>query len=190
MNIARFAIPGPLLIVPTKHGDARGFFSEVFRRDLLAAEGVHSDFVQDNHVRSTKRGVLRGLHFQTPPHAQGKLVRCSKGAIRDVAVDIRFGSPTFGHHVAVELSAENWKQLWVPPGFAHGYVTLQADCEVIYKVTDYWNRDCERGLAWDDQNLGIDWGIPPIDLSLAEKDRVNPRLSDLEPMFRYEPGSI
>jgi dTDP-4-dehydrorhamnose 3,5-epimerase len=190
MNIERFAVRGPLVIMPAKYADGRGFLSEVFRRDRLAAEGVRLDFVQDNHVRSTKRGVLRGLHFQIPPHAQGKLVRCSKGAILDVAVDIRFGSPTFGHHVAVELSAENWKQLWVPPGFAHGYVTLEADCDVIYKVTDYWHRDCEQGLAWDDPALGIDWGIPATDLTLAEKDRVNPRLSQLEPMFRYDPGSV
>jgi dTDP-4-dehydrorhamnose 3,5-epimerase len=126
------------------------------------------------------------MHFQTPPHAQGKLVRCTRGTILDVAVDIRKGSPTFGHHVAVELSASNWKQLWIPPGFAHGYLTLEANAEVIYKVTDYWAPQCERGLAWNDPEVGIDWGMPEGQLTLAEKDRSNPRLSELELVFRFE----
>ena len=148
------------------------------------------EFIQENHVYSAERGVLRGLHFQIPPRAQGKLVRCTRGAILDVGVDIRQGSPTFGRHVAVELSAANWKQLWVPPGFAHGYVTLEPDCEVIYQVTDYWAPDCERGIAWDDPSLGIDWRLSPANLILADKDRRNPRLAEVEPAFQHNRRSI
>jgi dTDP-4-dehydrorhamnose 3,5-epimerase len=186
MQIEPLKIEDLLLIVPTKRFDQRGFFSETYRGDVLAAEGVRAEFVQENHVYSNERGVLRGLHFQTPPRAQGKLVRCTRGAILDVAVDIRSGSPTYGHHVAVELSAKNWRQLWIPPGFAHGYLTLEAHCEVIYKVTDYWAPDCERGIAWDDPTIGIDWGVPITDLILADKDRVNPPISKIGPIFHYE----
>jgi dTDP-4-dehydrorhamnose 3,5-epimerase len=185
MQIERFPIDGVLMITPAKHLDPRGFFSEVYRSDVLAAEGVTAEFVQDNHVFSAHRGVLRGMHFQTPPRAQGKLVRCTKGTILDVAVDIRNGSPTFGHHVAIELSASNWRQLWVPPGFAHGYLTLEVNCEVLYKVTDHWAPNCEKGLAWDDPIVGINWGVPEHELTLAEKDRSHPRLDDLEPVFHY-----
>jgi dTDP-4-dehydrorhamnose 3,5-epimerase len=166
------------------------FFQKHTVRAFLRGEGVDANFVQDNHVYSVERGVLRGLHYQIPPHAQGKLLRCVRGAVLDVSVDIRKGSPTYGHHVAVELSAANWKQLWVPPGFAHGYVTLETDCEVIYKVTDYWTPDCERGLAWDDPCLGIDWRLAPANLILADKDRKNPRLADVEPAFQYSRRSI
>src|ERR1700683_4282716 len=135
MKIERLELADVLLLTPTRHGDSRGFFSETFRADTLADYGVDATFVQDNHAFSVQKGVLRGLHFQVPPHAQGKLVRCTRGAILDVAVDIRSGSPTWGQHVAAEISASNWRQIWVPPGFAHGYVTLMDDCEVIYKVT-------------------------------------------------------
>jgi dTDP-4-dehydrorhamnose 3,5-epimerase len=190
MLIERAAIDSILLLVPIKRCDARGFFSEVYRRDILAAEGVQAEFVQDNHVFSAERGTLRGLHFQTPPKAQGKLVRCTHGAILDVAVDIRKGSRTYGHHVATELSATNSKQLWVPPGFAHGYLTLEARCEVIYKVTEYWAPDCERAIAWDDPNLAIDWGILAADVILADKDRSNPRFSEVEPAFSYDQGNL
>lgn len=190
MEIQRLAIRDVLLIRPVKHADARGFFSEVYRRDALLAAGVNTHFVQDNHVYSQKSGVLRGLHFQAPPHAQGKLVRCIKGAILDVAVDIRLGSPSFGHHVAAELSAANWQQLWVPPGFAHGYLTLEADCEVVYKVTQYWNPNAERGIAWDDPALAIEWDRSPSELTIAEKDRDNPCLADMEPIFRYETENL
>jgi len=186
MQIQRFAIRDLLLIRPAKHTDARGFFSEVYRSDAFLAEGVDAQFVQDNHVYSRMSGILRGLHFQAPPHAQGKLVRCIKGTILDVAVDIRVGSPTFGHHVAIELSATNWQQVWVPPGFAHGYVTLEADCEVIYKVTQYWNPSSERGIAWDDPALAIDWNVSPSKVMMADKDRALPRLADVEPIFRYK----
>ncbi|MGY3494952.1 dTDP-4-dehydrorhamnose 3,5-epimerase [Bradyrhizobium sp. USDA 4502] len=186
MRVEVLTIPEVLLVTPIKHGDERGFFSETFRADVLAARGVRESFVQDNHVRSTQRGVLRGLHFQTPPHAQGKLVRCMRGAILDVAVDIRAGSPTYGRHVAAELSAANWRQLWVPPGFAHGYVTLESDCEVAYKTTDYYAPDCDRGVAWDDPALAIDWRITPADAVLSEKDRKQPRLQDMQPVFQYQ----
>src|SRR6478735_5050219 len=138
MQFEQLKIPEMLLVSPNKHGDQRGFFSETFRADSFAAHGLEEAFVQDNHVYTAQKGVLRGLHFQLSPHAQGKLIRCARGAIYDVGVDIRVGSPTYGCHVGVELSAENWRQLWVPPGFAHGYVTLEENCEVIYKVTDYY----------------------------------------------------
>ena len=190
MQIQRFAIRDLLLISPVKHSDARGFFSEVYRSDALLAAGVNEQFVQDNHVYSQKSGVLRGLNFQAPPHAQGKLVRCVRGAILDVAVDIRAGSPTFGHHLAAELSAENWQQLWVPPGFAHGYLTLEADCEVVYKVTQYWNPSAERAIAWNDPALAIDWGTSLPELTIANKDRDNPLLADLKPVFRYQHGNV
>lgn len=185
MQIERFNIDDILLIKPMKHCDQRGFFSETYRRDILMAEGVPSEFIQDNHVYSAERGVLRGLHFQIPPHAQGKLVRCTRGAILDVSVDIRKGSPTYGRHVAVQLSAANWRQMWVPPGFAHGYLTLEADSEVIYKVTKYWTSSSERGLAWNDPNLAINWGISPEDVKMADKDRRNPSLAEVEPLFQY-----
>jgi dTDP-4-dehydrorhamnose 3,5-epimerase len=185
MNIERLHIPDLLCITPTKHGDQRGFFSEVYRFNELAAYGVTQPFVQDNHVFSAQRGVLRGLHFQVAPSAQGKLVRCLRGAIQDVAVDIRSGSPTFGRHVALKLSADNWRQIWVPPGFAHAYVTLEPDCEVVYKVTSYYDPAAERGVAWDDPALGIDWRIAPEELTIAAKDQSNPRLADLGPAFSY-----
>ncbi|QDM17943.1 dTDP-4-dehydrorhamnose 3,5-epimerase [Tardiphaga sp. vice278] len=183
MQVERFDIADLLLLAPVKHGDERGFFSETFRVDVLAANGVDLAFVQDNHARSTQKGVLRGLHFQNPPRAQGKLVRCSLGSILDVAVDIRPTSATYGRHVAVRLSADNWQQLWVPPGFAHGYITLEPVCEVIYKVTDYYAPECDRGIAWDDPALAIDWQVSAADVVLSEKDRRQPRLADLAPAF-------
>ena len=181
MQVEKLTVPELVLFTPKKHGDERGFFSETFRADILAAQGVKASFVQDNHVRSAQKGVLRGLHYQTPPHAQGKLVRCARGSILDVAVDIRVGSPTYGRHVAVELSAVNWRQLWVPAGFAHGYVTMEDDCEVIYKTTDYYAPDCDRGIAWDDPALAIDWRIANADVVLSEKDRRQPLLQDAVP---------
>lgn len=179
MKIDRLSIPDVLVLTPAKHTDARGSFSETFRVDVLAAHNFDLPFVQDNHVFSRKRGVLRGLHFQIAPHAQGKLVRCSKGAILDVAVDIREGSETYGRHVAVELSEVNWRQLWVPPGFAHGYVTLDDNCEVLYKTTDYYSPNHECGIAWDDPVLQINWQISASDVVLSDKDRNLPRLSEL-----------
>jgi dTDP-4-dehydrorhamnose 3,5-epimerase len=178
MKIERLQIPDVLLLTPKRHIDQRGFFSETFRADMFEEQGVDAMFVQDNHAHSAQKGVLRGLHFQIPPRAQGKLVRCTRGAILDVAVDIRTGSPTYGRHVAVELSAANWQQLWIPAGFAHGYVTLQDDCEVIYKVTDYYAPECDRGIAWDDPVLAIDWRVPAGEVLLSDKDRTHPAFTD------------
>jgi dTDP-4-dehydrorhamnose 3,5-epimerase len=185
MKVEPQQIADVLLLTPAKHGDARGFFSETFRVDTFAEHGVHPTFVQDNHAFSAGKGVLRGLHFQVPPHAQGKLVRCTRGTILDVCVDIRVGSPTYGRHVAVELSAANWHQLWIPSGFAHGYVTLEDDCEVIYKVTDYYAPECDRGIAWDDPALGIDWRTSADVVILSEKDKKHPRLADAPPAFQF-----
>jgi dTDP-4-dehydrorhamnose 3,5-epimerase len=185
MQIERLEIPDLLLVTPRKHSDQRGFFSEIFRADVFAGSGTDASFVQDNHVHSTQKGVLRGLHFQTPPHAQGKLIRCTRGAILDVAVDIRVGSPTYGRHVAVELSAANWRQLWVPSGFAHGYLTLEDDCEVIYKVTDYYAPEFERGIAWDDPALAINWRLPAGEIILSDKDRKQPRIGGAQSIFKF-----
>lgn len=183
MKVERCAISDVLLIEPVRHGDARGFFSEVWSRRTLAAHGLDVDFVQDNHAFSAQKGVLRGLHFQRPPTAQGKLVRVARGAILDVAVDIRQGSPTYGQHVAVELSAANWRQLWVPRGFAHGYVTLEPDTEVLYKTDAYYDRTTDGGIAWDDPALGIDWRIDPASVILSDKDRTAARLADIPAPF-------
>lgn len=187
MEIESLDIPDVLLVKPKKFGDDRGFFSEVFRADLWDRLGVDLTFVQDNHVFSAQRGVLRGLHFQKPPSAQGKLVRCTRGAILDIALDIRHGSPTFGKYVSAEISAANWHQIWVPPGFAHGYVTLEPDCEVIYKVTAYYDPSTDSGVAWDDPALMIDWRVPASELTLSEKDRQNPTLSHAAIAFTYAP---
>lgn len=181
MTVTPCAIPEVLLIEPVRHGDARGFFSEVWSRRSLAQHGLDVDFVQDNHAFSAQPGVLRGLHFQRPPTAQGKLIRVARGAILDVAVDIREGSPTYGQHVAEVLSAANWRQLWVPRGFAHGYVTLEPDTEVLYKTDAYYDRATDAGIAWNDPAFGIDWGIAePI---LSEKDRNAARLAEIPAPF-------
>jgi dTDP-4-dehydrorhamnose 3,5-epimerase len=184
-KVEQLDIPEVLLITPTRHLDSRGFFSEVFRRDAWTESGISAEFVQENHVHSASAGVLRGLHFQVGPNAQGKLVRCSRGAILDVAVDVRSGSPTFGQHVKAVLSAENWLQIWVPIGFAHGYVTLEPDCEVIYKTTAYYDPGAERGIAWDDPALGIDWRFAPSNLTLSAKDTRHPRLAEAEVSFVF-----
>lgn len=157
LDIQKTAIDGPLLITPKKFGDARGFFSETYNARELAAAGVLLDFVQDNHSLSAERGTVRGMHFQAPPKAQAKLVRVAKGSILDVFVDVRRGSPTYGRHGAVELSAQNWRQILVPEGFAHGFCTLEPDTEVIYKTTDYYAPESERGIRWNDPALGIAW---------------------------------
>ena len=187
MRIRPQAIPDVLLIEPARHGDARGFFSEVWKHSALTAAGIAADFVQDNHSYSRDAGVLRGLHFQRPPHAQGKLVRVVRGRILDVVVDIREGSPTFGQHVTAELSSANWLQIWVPGGFAHGFLTLEPDTEVLYKVDAEYDRAADGGIAWDDPALGIAWPLPPGGPILSEKDRAAPRLAESRPIF--PPGS-
>jgi dTDP-4-dehydrorhamnose 3,5-epimerase len=183
LTAQRLAIPDVMLITPVKFGDARGFFSETYSAAALLTWGLKATFVQDNHSLSAQKGVVRGLHFQKPPHAQGKLVRVVRGQIFDVAVDLRAGSSTFGQHVSVELSADNWQQLWVPEGFAHGFCTLQDNTEVIYKVTDYYAPECDAGIQWNDPDLGIDWPITAADAVLSAKDEVLPRFHDIERCF-------
>ncbi len=178
-------IAGLVLLEPKKHDDHRGFFSETYSRARLAEAGFDREFVQDNHVLSAQAGVLRGLHFQSPPFAQDKLVRVTRGAILDVAVDIRRGSPTFGDHVAVELSAANWRQILAPAGFGHGYLTLAPETEVIYKVTAYYAPEHDHGFLWSDPDLGIDWGIDPAAAILSDKDRALPRLATLDSPFGF-----
>ena len=179
------AIPEVKLVRPKKHGDARGFFSETYvKRDFVAA-GIDVEFVQDNHSFSADVGTVRGLHFQTGPFAQDKLVRVTRGAVLDVAVDIRVGSPTFGKHVAVRLSAEEWNQLFVPKGFAHGYATLEPNTEFLYKVSAPYAPEHDKGLLWNDPALGIDWGIPVSAAILSAKDKVQPKLAELPAYFHY-----
>ncbi len=183
MLVESLAIPDVKRIVPRIFRDDRGFFSETYSQRALAEAGLDVTFVQDNQSLSRAKGVVRGLHFQTLPHAQGKLVRVTRGAIYDVAVDLRQGSPTFGQHVGAELSAENWAQLWVPAGFAHGFCTLEPDTEVIYKVTDYYAPECDSGIAWDDPALAINWPIAPGEAVLSEKDKKLPKLAGIAPPF-------
>jgi dTDP-4-dehydrorhamnose 3,5-epimerase len=171
MQIAATEIPDVKVITPVRHGDERGFFSETFNARALKEQGLETDFVQDNHVLNGAAGTVRGLHLQTDPSPQGKLIRVTHGGIVDVAVDVRADSPTYGRHVARELTAENWQQLWIPPGFAHGYCTLSAGTEVIYKVTGFYNPDAERGLPWNDPDLGIDWPDCANPESLSGRDR-------------------
>ena len=183
LSVEETAIPAVKIITPKRHGDHRGFFSEVYKQSDMAAVGIDLVFVQDNHSLSAQVGTLRGLHFQSAPFAQDKLVRVAKGRILDVAVDLRASSPSFGQHVAVELSAENWRQLLVPVGFAHGFVTLEPDTEVLYKVTAPYGPANDHGLAFDDPALGIDWRLPHSELVLSDKDRKHPRLADLPRYF-------
>ena len=172
-------------IKPVRHRDPRGFFSEVFRDDVLRRHGIDATFVQENHSLSVERGVVRGLHFHAPPMAQAKLVRVGVGAILDVAVDIRRGSPSYGRHVAVVLSAAEGNQLYVPEGFAHGFCTLEPNTEVIYKVNRYYSREHDFGLAWNDPALGIAWPVDAAEAVLSEKDGRQPILAELPVYFRY-----
>jgi dTDP-4-dehydrorhamnose 3,5-epimerase len=172
-------------IAPVRHRDRRGFFSEIFRDDSLREHGIDVAFVQENQSLSVDRGVVRGLHFQAPPMAQAKLVRVGAGAILDVAVDIRRGSPTWGRHVAIVLSAAAGNQLFVPEGFAHGFCTLEPNTEVIYKVSRYYSREHDYGLAWNDPALGIDWRVAEDATILSDKDRHQPTLADLPAYFRF-----
>jgi len=180
-TITPLAIPEVLLITPRRHGDARGWFSETWSRKTLGEAGIHADFVQDNHAFSARRGTVRGLHFQTAPHPQAKLLRVLRGAILDVAVDIRQGSPTFGQWVSAELTSERGEQLFVPRGFAHGYSTLTDDCELAYKVDGLYAPQTEGGVIWNDPDLGIDWRIDG-EAVLSDKDKILPRLKDLGPV--------
>jgi len=184
MDVTSFDIDGVLLFTPQKFGDDRGFFMETFNSQKFNnAVGQETLFVQDNHSLSAAVGTVRGLHFQSPPHAQGKLVRCTRGAIIDVAVDARSGSPTYGQHVRAELNPNNASQLWVPAGFLHGFSTLLPDTEVQYKVTDVYAPDCDGNVLWNDPDLNIDWGIDPSEAVLSGKDEAAPRFSDFKTPF-------
>lgn len=183
MKVERLAVPDVLLLTPPRFGDHRGWFSETFNAARMAEAGVVGGFVQDNQSLSVQPGTIRGLHFQIAPSAQGKLVRVLRGAVWDVAVDIRHGSPSFGRHAAATLSAANGAQLWVPPGFAHGFCTIEPDSEVFYKVTAGYDRGAERGIAWDDPDLGLPWPVEPGAALLSEKDLALPRLAGTEAWF-------
>ena len=183
MKVVETEIPAVKILVPTKHGDHRGFFSEVFNTRLLKDAGLCCDFVQDNHSLSAEKGVVRGLHYQLPPMAQDKLVRVLRGGIMDVAVDIRRDSSTFGQHITAIITAENWKQILVPAGFAHGFVTLEPNTEVLYKVTNFYSPQHDRGIFWNDPALGIDWGIDASSAIMSEKDKILPPLRDVTELF-------
>jgi len=189
VQIEHTRLPGVVIITPRRFDDDRGWFSETWSRRALAGAGLEIDFVQDNHSLSRAAGTLRGLHCQAPPHAQAKLVRVARGAVRDVAVDVRRGSPDYGRWVGVELSAANGRQLLIPAGFLHGFVTLEPDTEVLYKCSDYYAPACDRGVRFDDPDLGIDWGIAPSAAILSEKDRDASLLCDFVTPFTWEPGA-
>ena len=176
------------IIIPKRHADNRGFFSEIFNKKSFLQHNIDHDFVQDNHSLSVAEYTLRGLHFQAPPHAQAKLVRCGRGAIFDVAVDIRKGSPTYGNWVGYELTADNGHQLYVPIGFAHGFVTLVENSEIVYKCSDYYAPDAEGSIFWNDPDLKIDWPIPHSP-KLSQKDEIAPLLADFESPFIFGENS-
>lgn len=185
MRVEAFSISGLKKIIPPRFGDSRGYFSEVFKRDWFRENVADVDFIQDNESFSAQAATVRGLHFQTEPFAQGKLVRCIRGRLLDVAVDIRTGSPTFGQWAAIELSPENGEQLWVPSGFAHGFMTLVDDTVISYKVTAPYSAANDRGVRWDDPAIGVNW--PTLDgIILSDKDAKQPLLSDLPEYFTYK----
>ncbi|MDK3020793.1 dTDP-4-dehydrorhamnose 3,5-epimerase [Pseudodonghicola flavimaris] len=183
MQIDTTPIPGLLVLTPRRFGDARGFFSESWNRQTLAGQGIDLDFVQDNHSLSARAGTIRGLHYQAPPHAQDKLVRCGRGALFDVAVDIRRGSPTYGQWFGQELSAENGRQMLIPRGFLHGFVTREPDTEICYKCTDYYAPDCDGAVRWD--SCGIDWDLTS-DPVLSDKDAAAIPLAGFDSPFSWE----
>ena len=184
MEVIKTSIEGVLILEPKVFGDHRGYFFESFSERDFNAQVREVKFVQDNESKSSY-GVLRGLHFQKTPHAQSKLVRVVKGAVLDVAVDIRKGSPTFGKHVAVELTEDNHRQLFVPRGFAHGFVVLSDEVVFQYKCDDFYAPECEGAIAWDDPDLGIDWRVPADKIILSAKDTCHPRLKDAEWLYDY-----
>lgn len=183
MRVIETEIPAVKRVIPKRHGDERGWFSEVYRADQLTEGGISSTFVQDNQSFSAPVGTIRGLHFQAPPSAQAKLIRVLAGAIYDVAVDIRHDSPTFGRYVAVKLDAEAGEQLFVPHGFAHGFCTLVPNTMVAYKVDAYYDATNDRNLAWNDPDIAIDWPIDVTTAILSGRDKDAPRLAELEKIF-------
>jgi dTDP-4-dehydrorhamnose 3,5-epimerase len=183
MDIWTLQIPGPVVIAPRKFSDARGFLSETFSDESFCTNVAQARFVQENHSYSEHAGTIRGIHFQVPPHAQAKLVRVIRGAIFDVAVDLRAGSPNFGRCAVAELSAANWTQIWIPVGFGHGLCTLEPDTEVLYKMTAPYRPDSERGIAWDDPDLAIAWPLGQREPRLSERDQQHPRLAETPAYF-------
>lgn len=186
MQIDELALPGAFIVTPKRFGDERGFFSETYSKSAFEEVAPGFEFVQDNHSLSREAGVLRGLHFQLPPHAQGKLVRVPRGRVLDVIVDLRVGSPTYGRHESVELSADNWKQLWVPPGFAHAFCTLEPDTEFCYKVTSFYAPQSDSGIAFNDPDLAISWPFSAGKLILSDKDLKLQAFKDFQSPFTYE----
>jgi len=183
MKAEALKLPEVLLLTPTRHEDGRGFFMESWNKSVLESLGIEIDFVQDNHSCSGPQGTVRGLHFQTPPFAQAKLIRVIRGSIFDVAVDIRKNSPTYGRSVTATLSADNAQQLLVPEGFAHGFCTLEPDTEVLYKVNNYYSAEHDAGMQWNDPALGIDWPVSASDAVLSDKDKTLPSFSELDSPF-------
>jgi len=183
LEVIDTAIPDVKILIPRRFADPRGIFCETYNLRTFQKLGFSLNFVQDNHSISTEAGTVRGLHFQAQPFAQDKLIRVTRGRVLDVAVDIRRNSPTFGRHVAVELSAENWKQVLVPIGFAHGFVTLEPNTEVLYKVTSFYSPQHDRGIFWADEDLAIDWGISASQACLSDKDSRLPRFKDVAELF-------
>lgn len=185
MKIKDTKLAGVKILQPDRFDDDRGFFSESWNKSRMEASGLYYDFVQDNHSFSVEAGTIRGLHFQSPPHAQAKLVRCCRGRLFDVAVDIRNGSSTFGEWIGVELSSENGKQLLIPAGFLHGFVTLEPNTEIIYKCTNYYSPDCDGAVRFDDPDIGIDWGTEGAS-QISEKDAKAPLLKAIDSPFTWE----
>ncbi|MDF0598816.1 dTDP-4-dehydrorhamnose 3,5-epimerase [Psychromarinibacter halotolerans] len=179
------SLEGVYIITPRRFGDHRGFFSESYNERVFADAGIDIRFVQDNHSLSGTTGTVRGLHFQSPPHAQAKLVRCGRGRIFDVAVDIRRGSPTYGQWTGAELSFDNGRQLLIPEGFLHGFMTLEPDCEIVYKCSDFYAPECDGAVRWDDPDVGIEWPHTGADPVLSEKDAKAPALADFDTPFTY-----
>lgn len=186
MQIEETVLPGVKLITPRRFGDHRGFFAETYNSGVFEEAGIDTAFVQDNHSLSQTKGTVRGLHFQGLPHAQVKFVRCGRGALFDVAVDIRCGSPTYGKWVGFELSFENGQQLLIPAGFAHGFMTLTEDTEIVYKCSDFYAPETEGALIWNDPDIGIDWPLQGITPVLSDKDAEAPKLADLTSPFTWE----
>lgn len=189
MRVEPTDLPGVLILTPARHGDGRGYFAETWNRQTLAGQGITTDFVQDNQSLSMVPGTLRGLHFQRPPVAQAKLVRCGRGALWDVAVDIRHGSPTFGRWVGVTLSAENGRQLYIPVGFLHGFVTRMPDTEILYKCSAPYAPECEGAVRFDDPDLAIDWGLTGAPV-LSDKDAAAGPLAGLDSGFVWSEGAV
>ena len=183
MRIEMLRISAVKVLIPKMYTDHRGFFSEVYSRRTLAEAGVEVEFVQDNHSLSAEKGTVRGLHFQTPPFAQDKLLRVVRGSVFDVAVDLRRNSCTYGRHVSVVLSAEAWNQLLIPVGFAHGFMTLEPNTEVIYKVSEYYVSAHDKGLLWNDPALGIQWPVPEDEAVVSDKDRAQPKFAEFVTPF-------